>query len=110
MRDPLALIDECLVQRDTSILIGSEVNICHDLSLEYVKLSYIDTLNQMYDLGPEINPHMPIFLEPFKDVVLILLNFHVAFKVEPLTFTRLMHGNEEPFGLTCRVIHIIWSQ
>ena len=65
---------------------------------------------QMSDLGPGINPHMPMFLETFKDVVLILLNFHVALKVEPLTFTRLMHGNEEPFGLTCHVIHIIWSQ
>ena len=64
----------------------------------------------MSDLGPGINPYVPMFLEPFKDVVLILLNSHVAFKVEPLTFTRLMHGNEEPYGFTCHLIYIIWSQ
>ena len=82
----------------------------HDIILDFFKLSYLDILNQMSDLGPGINPHMPMFLEPFKDVVLILLNFHVAFKVELLTFTRVMRGDKEPFGLTHHVIHIIWSQ
>ena len=53
---------------------------------------------------------MPMFLEPFKDVVMILLYFRVAFKVEPLMLTRVIFGNKEPFGLTCHVIHIIWSQ
>ena len=71
-------------------------------------MSYLDTFNKMSDLVPGINPHMPILLEPFKDVVLILLNFYVAFKVEPFTFTRVMHDDKEPFGLTCHVIHIIW--
>ena len=64
----------------------------------------------MFDLGPGINPHMPMLLEPFKDVVLILLDFHVAFKVELLTFTRVMRVDEDPIGLTSYVIHIIWSQ
>ena len=80
------------------------------MSIDCVKLSYLDTLNQMSDLGPGINPHMPVFLEPFNDAVLILLNFGLAFKVEPLTFTRLMRGEEEPLGLPRHVIHIIWSQ
>ena len=80
------------------------------MSLDFFKLSYLDTLNKMSDLGPGINPHMLMLLEPFKDVVLILLNFHVVFKVEPLTFTRVMSGGEETFNLTCHVIHIIWSQ
>ena len=53
---------------------------------------------------------MPMFLETFKDVLPILLNSHVAFKVEPLTFTRVMRGDEDPFCLTRHVIHIIWSQ
>ena len=104
------MIDECLVQRDTSIVISSEGGSRHDLILDCVKLSYLDTLNQMSDFGPGINPHMPMFLEPFNDVVLILLNFHVAFKVKPLTFTRVMCGNKEPVGLTRHVVQIIWSQ
>ena len=53
---------------------------------------------------------MNMLLDPFKYLVLIFLNFYVAFKVEPLTFTRIMCGNEEPFSLTHHVIHIIWSQ
>ena len=53
---------------------------------------------------------MPMSLEPFKDVVLIHFYFHVVFKVEPLTFTRVIHGNEEPFDITRHVINIIWSQ
>ena len=109
-RDLLALIDECIVQRDTSILISSEGISSHDLSLECVKLIYLDNLNQMSDLEPRINPHMPMFLETFKDMVLILLNFHVAFKVEPLTFNRVMCDYEDPFFITCHVIQIIWSQ
>ena len=104
------MIDECLLQRDTSIVISSEGSSFHDLSFEFVKLIYLDTLNKMSDLGPGINPHMPMFLDPFKDVVQILLNFHVAFKVELLKLTRLMRGDKEPFGLTCHVIHIIRSQ
>ena len=64
----------------------------------------------MYDLGPGINPQMPMLLEPFKYVVLIFLNFYIAFKVEPLTFTRVMHGDKETFSLTRHVIHIIWYQ
>ena len=69
MRGFLALINECLVQRDTSIVISPEGISYHDLSLDYVKFSYLNTLNQMSDLGPGINTHMPMFLEPFKDVV-----------------------------------------
>ena len=80
------------------------------MSLECVKLSYLDTLIQISDLGPGINPHMPMLLQPLKDVVMILLYFHVAFKFEPLTFTKVMRGDEESFGLTCHVIYIIWSQ
>ena len=53
---------------------------------------------------------MPMFIETFKYVVLTLLYFNVAFKADPLTFTRLMCGDEEPFGLTCHIIYIIWSQ
>ena len=53
---------------------------------------------------------MPMLIDPFKDVVLIFFYFHVALKVEPLTFTILMHGNKEPFGLTSHVIYIIWYQ
>ena len=64
----------------------------------------------MSDLVPGINTHMPMLLETFKDVVMILLYFNVGFKVEPLMFTRLMRGGEEPFGLTRHAIHIIWSQ
>ena len=64
----------------------------------------------MFDLGPGINIHITMFLEPFKEVVMILLNFHIAFKVEPLTFTRVMLVNKEPFDLTRHVIYIIWSQ
>ena len=64
----------------------------------------------MSDLGPGINPHIPMFLDPFKDVVLILFYFHVSFKVEPLTFSRVMCGDKEPFGLTRNDIYIIWSQ
>ena len=104
------MIHECLVQRDTSIVISSEGISCHDMSLDCVKLSYLDTLNQMSELGPRINPKTPMLIETFKDMVLTLLNFHVVFKVEPLTFTRVMRGDEDPFGLTHHVIHIIWSQ
>ena len=64
----------------------------------------------MSDLVPEVNPHMIMFLEPFKDVVLIFLNYHVVFKIETLTFTIVMRGDKEPFCLTHNVIHIIWSQ
>ena len=101
------MIDEFIVQRDTSIVISSEGGSRHYLSLDCVKLIYLDTLNQISDLGLEINARIPMFLEPFKDVVLITLNFHVAFKVEPFTFTRVIRGSEEPFSLTCHVIHII---
>ena len=101
---------ECLVQRYTSIVISYEGSSCQDMVLECVKLSHLDTLNHMSDLGPGINPHTPMLLDTLKDVVLILLNFNVAFKVEPLTFTRVMRGVEEPFGFTRHVIHIIWSQ
>ena len=80
------------------------------MSLDCVKLSYLDTLNQMSDLGPGINTQTPMLLDPFKDVVLILLNFHVELKVEAITFTRVMRGNEERFGLARHVIRIIWSQ
>ena len=104
------MINAYIVQRDTFIVISTKGSICHDLGLDCVKLSYLDTLNQMSDLGPGINPHMPMLLDPFKDLVLILLNFHVAFKVEPLTLTRVMRVYKEPFGLTHHVIHIIWSQ
>ena len=78
------MIDGCLVQRDTSIVISTEVSSCHDLRLDCVKIIYLDTLNPIYDLGPRINPHMPMLLDPFKDMVLILLYFHVAFKVDRL--------------------------
>ena len=64
----------------------------------------------MSDLGPGINAHIPILLDPFKYVVLILLYFYVAFKVEPITFIKVMHGDEDPFGLTCHVIYIIRPQ
>ena len=67
------------------------------MSLNCVKLSYLGTLNKMSDLGPGINPRMPMLLDPFKDVVLILLNVHVAFKVEPLTFNRVMRGDKDPY-------------
>ena len=106
----LALIDECFVQGDTSIVISPEGSSFHDLILECVKLMYLDTQIQMSDLGPGINTHIPMLLDNFKDVVLILLNFHVAFKVEPLTFTRLMCGDEDPFILNHYVIYIICSQ
>ena len=78
--------------------------------LDCVNLSYLDTLNQMSDLVYGIDTHMFMFLDPFKDMVLILLYFHVVFKVEPLPFTRVMRGDEDPFSLTCHVIYIIWSQ
>ena len=80
------------------------------MSLDCVKLIYIDTLNRMSDLGPNINPHMPMLLDPFMDLVLILLYFHVVFKVELLTFTIVMCGNKEPLGLTHHVFYIILSQ
>ena len=80
------------------------------MSLDCVKLSYLDTLNHIYDLVPGIDPHVPIFLDAFKDVVLIPLYFHVSFKVEPLKFTRLIRVGEEPFGLTRHVFYIIWYQ
>ena len=101
---------ECLVQRDRSIIISLKVSSRHDLILDCVKPSYIDTLNQMSVSGPRINPHMTMFHDTFKYVVLILLYFHVAFKVQQHTFTRGMRGNKEPFGLTCHVVYIIWSQ
>ena len=94
------MIDRCLVQRDTSIVTSSGGNSCHDLSLDCVKLSYLVNPNQISGLWTGINPHMPMFLDPYNDVVLILFNFHVAFKIEPLTFTRLMRGYKESFGLT----------
>ena len=53
---------------------------------------------------------MPMFLDPFKDMMLILLNFHVVFKYEPITFTRIICDDEETFGLTRHVIYINWSQ
>ena len=109
-RDLLVLINECLVQRDTSIVISFEVSSRHDTSLDCVKLIYLDTLNQRIDLRPGTNPHMPMYIEPLKDVVLILLNFHVMFKVEPLKFTRVMRDNRETFGLTHHVIYIICYQ
>ena len=74
------------------------------MSLDCFNLIYIDNLNQMSDLVPGIDPHMITLLEPFKDMVQIISYFHVAFKVEPLTFIRVMCGNEGPFGLTCHVI------
>ena len=80
------------------------------MSLDYVNLSYLDYLNQMSDLGPIINTHMPMLLESFKDVVMILLYFHVVFEVELLTFTRAIRGEKEPCGLTRHVIYIIWSK
>ena len=98
------MINGFSVQRDTSISIILEGSSHHDLSLDCVKLSYIDTLNQMSDLGPRIDPHMPILLEPLKDVVLILLNFCLAFKAEPLTLTRLMCDEKETFGITYHVV------
>ena len=104
------MIYECSVQIHTFIVISPEGSSRHDLSLDCIKLSYLDTLNQMSDLGPGINPHMPMYLEPFNDVVLILLYSHVAFKVGPLTFTIVIHDNEDPFGLTLHVIYIIWYQ
>ena len=104
------MIDDCFVQRYTSIVISTEGSSCHDMILDRVKLSYLDTPNKIYKLVPWINIHMTMLLETFKDVVLILLYFHVAFKVEPLKFTRLMRGNEEPFGLPHHVIYIIWHQ
>ena len=51
-----------------------------------------------------------MLLDPFKDVVLIILYFHVALKFDPLTFTRVMLGDEDPFGLTSHVVYIIWYQ
>ena len=104
----LALIDECLVQRYTFIVISPEGSSIHDLILDCVKLSYIDTLNQISDLGSWINPHMTMFLDPLNYVALILLYFHVAFKFEPLTFTRVMCGDEESLSRTRQVIYIIW--
>ena len=64
----------------------------------------------MSDLGLGINPKMPMFFDPFKDVVLIPLNFHAALKIEPLMFTRVIRSDEKPLGLTRHIIHIIWSQ
>ena len=96
--------------KKTSIVISTEGISLHYLSPNCVKLSYLDTLNQMSDVGPGINTHMPMLLEPFKDVVLILLYLHVAFKVEPLMFNILMCGDEEPFRLSLHVIYILWSQ
>ena len=58
-------------------------------------------------MGPAIDPHMPMFLDTFKDMVLILFYFNVAFKVEQLTFARLMRVEEDPFGITFHVIYII---
>ena len=104
------MIDEFIVQRGTSIVINSEGSSCQDLSLDYVKLNYFDILNQISYLVTRINPHMPMLLAPFKDVVLILLNFHVVFKIETLTFTRVIRGDKESLGLTFHVIHIIWYQ
>ena len=104
------MIIYCILQEDTSIVISPEGSILHDLSLDCVILGYLDTLNQMSDLVPGTNPHMPMYLEPFNDVVLILLYSHVAFKVGPLTFTIVIHDNEDPFGLTLHVIYIIWYQ
>ena len=109
-RDLLSLIDECILQRDTSIIFSPEGRSNHDLSLDCVKPSYLDTLIQMSNLGSGINPHMHTLLDPFKDVVLILLYFYVAFKAEPLTFTILMRGEEEPLWLTRHDIYIIWSK
>ena len=78
------MIDECLVQRDRSMVIIYEGSSSHDLSLDCVKLRYLDTLNQMSEMGPIINPHVPMFLDTFKDVVLILLNFQVTLKLNRL--------------------------
>ena len=94
------MIYECLVHRDTSIVISSEGSSSYDLSLDCVKPSYLDNLNEMSDLGAGIDPLMTMFLETLEDVVLILLYFHLEFKVEPNTFTRVMCGNKEPFSLT----------
>ena len=80
------------------------------MSLDFIKISYLDTLNQMSDLGPGIDPHIPMYLDPSNDVVLIPVYYHIAFKVEPLTLTRLMRGDEEPFVPTYHVIYIFWSQ
>ena len=66
------MICKYLLQRDTCIIISPEGITCHDLSLDCDKASYLDTMNQMCDLEPGINPHMSMFLEPFKGVVLIL--------------------------------------
>ena len=104
------MIIECIIQEDTSIVISPEGSSLHDLSLDCVILGYLDTLNQMSDLGPGSNHHMPMFRKPFKNVALILLYFYVVFKVEPLTFTRVMCCDKEPFGLTRHVIYIIWYQ
>ena len=67
--------DDCFLQTDTSIVISAEGSSRHDLRLDYVKLSYLDTLNKIYDLGPRIDPHISMFLDSFKNVVLILLIF-----------------------------------
>ena len=91
-------------------LISPEGSSRHDIILDCFKLSYLDNLNQMSDLEPGIDPHMPILIQSFKDVVLILFYFHVAFKVEPLTFTRLIRGDKDPFVLTHYIIYIIWTQ
>ena len=48
-----------------------------------------------------------MFLDPFKDVVLILLYFHVVLKVELIMFTTVIRGNEELLSLTRHVIYII---
>ena len=48
--------------------------------IDCVKLSYLDTLNQMYDLVPRINPRMPMFLDPIKYVVLTLFVFSRSIK------------------------------
>ena len=109
-RELLALINEFLVQRGTSIIISPEESSRYDLSLDCVKLSYLETQNKISYVGPGIDPHMPILLDPFKDVVLIVLYFHVAFKVELLTFTRVMRCDKDPLDLNPRVIYIIWYQ
>ena len=62
-------------------MISPEGSSRHDMSLDCVKLSYLDTLNQITDLGAGINPHMPMLLYPFKDVVMSLFYFRLALKV-----------------------------
>ena len=80
-RDLVALIEWFLLQRDTSIIISPEGSSHHDMRIDCITLSYLDNLNQMSDLGPSINPHMPMLLETFKDVMTLLLYFNVEFKI-----------------------------